>query len=133
MSFKSANYLYTKNMNNLANTYMYLNKKEESYLLNKKNLEISTKLYKNNPDKWFRAYYYALQNMASTYFYNNDDSKEKKYKDKIKELELNPQFQLIPDVIKNKTTDRKIKLFDYFYMTLLLLGVYIFVKYVFIE
>lgn len=125
--------LYTKNMNNLANTYMYLNKKEESYLLNKKNLEISTKLYKNNPDKWFRAYYYALQNMASTYFYNNDDSKEKKYKDKIKELELNPQFQLIPDVIKNKTTDRKIKLFDYFYMTLLLLGVYIFVKYVFIE
>lgn len=120
-------------MNNLANTYMYLNKKEESYLLNKKNLEISTKLYKNNPDKWFRAYYYALQNMASTYFYNNDDSKEKEYKDKIKELELNPQFQLIPDVIKNKTTDRKIKLFDYFYKTLLLLGVYIFVKYVFIE
>lgn len=125
--------LYTKNMNNLANTYIYLNKKDESYELNIKNLEISTKLFIANQQKWFRAYYYALNNMASTYFYANEYEKEKKCRDKIKDLELDPQFQTIPDVINNKSTDSKIKYFDYIYKSLLLLGAYFFVKYVFLE
>lgn len=125
--------LYSKNMNNLANTYLYLNKKDESYELNMKNLEISTKLFDSNQEKWFRAYYYALNNMASTYFYANEDEKEQECRNKIKELELDPQFQTIPDVIDNKSTDTKIKYFDYIYKSLLLLGAYFFVKYVFLE
>jgi len=125
--------LYTKNMNNLANTYLYLNKKEESFLLNKKNLDISSKLFQSNQEKWFRAYYYALTNMAGTYFFNGDEDKEKKCRDKIKELESNPLFQTIPDVMKNKATDTKINYFDYAYKTLLLVGAYFFIKYVFLE
>lgn len=125
--------LYTKSMNNLANTYMYLNKKDESYDLSIKNLDISIDLFQKNPNKWFRAYYYALQNMAGTYFYNGDDKNERVCKDKIKELELSPIFQLQKDVIENKSTNKKIKYFDYFHKALLLLGTYFFIKYVFLE
>ncbi|MDD2384599.1 MAG: DUF4062 domain-containing protein [Sulfurospirillaceae bacterium] len=125
--------LYTKNMNNLANTYTYLNQKEEAYELNKKNLSISTKLFQKDQQKWFRAYYWALENMASTYFYNGDDKKEKECKDKIKELESNPLFKFEKDVIENKSDDKKIKYLDYFYKALLLLGIYFFIKYVFLE
>lgn len=125
--------LYTKNMNNLANTYMYLNKKSESYELNIKNLEISSELFQKNQKKWFRAYYYALNNMAGTYFFTNENEKKQECKEKIKELELEPQFQTIPDVIDNKSTDTKIKYFDYIYKSLLLLGAYFFIKYIFLE
>lgn len=125
--------LYTKNMNNLANTYMHLNRKSEYYELNIKNLEISTKLFNSNQQKWFRAYYYALNNMAGTYFFTNEKEKEKEFREKIKELELDPQFQTIPDVIDNKSTDIKIKYFDYIYKSLLLLGAYFFIKYIFLE
>ncbi len=125
--------LYTKNMNNLANTYMYLNKKDESYELNIKNLEISTTLFIANQQKWFKAYYYALNNMAGTYFFTNENEKEQECREKIKELELDPQFQTIPAVIDNKSTDTKIKYFDYIYKSLLLLGAYFFIKYIFLE
>lgn len=125
--------LYTKNMNNLANTYMYLNKKDESYDLNIKNLDISIDLFQKDHYKWFRAYYYALQNMAGTYFYNGDDKNEKICRDKIKELELSPIFQYKKDVLENKSTDRNIKYFDYFYKALLLVGAYFFIKYIFLE
>ena len=125
--------LYTKNINNLANTYMYLNKKEESYVANKKNLDISTKLFNINQQKWFRAYYYSLENMAGTYFYENNNEKEKECRDKIEELESNPLFQAIPDVSENKLTDKKIKYFDYIFKGFLLLGVYFIIKYVIIE
>ena len=125
--------LYTKNLNNLANTYLFLNKKDESFVINNKNLDVSTKLFQINPQKWFRAYYYSLDNMANTYSYNGDDKKEKEFKNKIKELESNPQFQTVQDVIENKLTDKKIEYFNYFHKTLLLLGVYFFIKYIFLE
>lgn len=123
--------LYTKNINNLANTYMYLNKKDESYKLNTKNLEISTKLFKKNQQKWFISYYYALQNMTTTYMYKGLREKEKECRKEIKKLESDPQFQTIPDVIENKSTDKKIKYFNYIFKAILLIGVYSFVKYVF--
>jgi hypothetical protein len=125
--------LYTKNMNNLANTYTYLNEKDKSYLLNKKNLSVSSKLFQQDPQKWFRAYYYALENMAAIYFYTNDTKKEKEYRDKIEELESNPLFQLEKEVVQSKAADSKIKYFDYIYKGLLLLGVYFIIKYVIIE
>lgn len=125
--------LYTKNMNNLANTYSYLNKKDESYVLNKKNLETSTKLFQKNQSKWFKAYYFALNNMADSSFYHGDNFKKKECEDKIKELERNPLFEFQEDVMRNKSTDKKMKYFDYFYKSLLLLGVYFFIKYVFLE
>ena len=124
--------LYTKNLNNLANTYLYLNKKQESFELNIKNLDISTKLFESDPQKWFRAYYYALNNIASSYMHNGQRDKEEEYRDKIKELESNPQFQTIPDIINNKSTDAKIKYFDYFHKILLVIGAYFFIKYVFL-
>lgn len=123
--------LYTKNMNNLANTYTYLNKKEESYTLNIKNLAISSELFQKNQKKWFRAYYYALQNIASTYMYKGLREKEKECREIIKKLEANPQFKTITDVIDNKSTDKKIQYFDYIFKALLLIGTYFFVKYVF--
>lgn len=127
------NDLYTKNMNNLANTYTYLNKKEESYTLNIKNLAISSELFQKNQKKWFRAYYYALQNMASTYMYKGLREKEKECREIIKKLEANPQFETIADVIDNKSIDKKIQYFDYIFKASLLIGAYFFVKYVFLE
>lgn len=125
--------LYTKNLNNLENTYTYLNKKEEAFNLSRKNLDISTKLFQKDQNKWFRAYYYALHNMEAAYLLNGDDIKKKECGDKIKELESDPQFQIIQDVIENKSTEEKIKYFDYIYKALLLIGAYFFVKYVFLE
>jgi hypothetical protein len=125
--------LYTKNMNNLANTYTYLNKKSESYLLNKKNLEISNMLFQKDQQKWFRAYYCALENMAANYFYNSNDEKEKECRDKIKELESNPSFQFEKNVVNNVSTNKKIKYFDYFYKSLLMLGIFFMIKYLIFE
>ena len=71
--------------------------------------------------------------MAGTYFYTNDTEKEKEYRDKIKELESNPSFQLEKEVIQNKATDTKIKFLDYIFKGFLLLGVYFIIKYVVIE
>lgn len=125
--------LYTKNLNNLGNTYTYLNKKEKAFLVSQKNLDISTKLFQDNPEKWFRAYYYALKSMADMHWHNGNDREEKVYRDNIKELESNPLFETVPDVIKNKSTDKKIKYVDYIFKGLLLLGVYFIIKYVIIE
>ena len=125
--------LYTININNLANTYLYLNKNDESSQLNIKNLTISRKLFQKDEQKWFRAYYYALESMASTYFYNGEDDKEQECRDKIEELESHPSYQFIEDVINSKSEKKKIRYFDYFYKALLLLGVYFFIKYVFLE
>lgn len=124
---------YTINMNNLANTCLYLNKKNKSFEINKKNLDFSTRLFQKDQQKWFRAYYYALECMASTHSSNGDDENEKVCRDKIEELESNPLFQFEKDVIQNKSADKKIKYFDYFHKALLLLGVYFFIKYVFLE
>ncbi|RLA84279.1 MAG: hypothetical protein DRG78_01840 [Epsilonproteobacteria bacterium] len=123
--------LYTKALNNLANTYTYLNKKNESYLLNRKNLDISTKLFQSDQQKWFKAYYYALENMASTYMMYGEFNQEKECRDKIEELESNPSFQLVADVIKNKSIDKRIKYFDYIFKGFLMLGIF-FIFYFFI-
>lgn len=125
--------LYTKNMNNLANTYTYLNKKNESYELNRKNLKLSANLFKLNQQKWFRAYYYALNNMASSYLYNGQINEEQECRKEIKKLKSNPEFQTMKDVIDSKSTDKKIKYFDYVFKVLLLLGAYFFIKYIFLE
>lgn len=125
--------LYTKNMNNLANTYMYLNKKSESYILNKKNLDISSKLFQSDQKKWFRAYYYALENIANEYMMNGKKDQEQEYRQIIKELESNPKFQTIPDVTRNTSKSKKIQYFDYIFKALLLLGVFFIFKYVILE
>jgi hypothetical protein len=59
--------LYTKALNNISSTNKAMALYAEALISDKLNIDISCQLYKVDPIKWHKAYYYALLNISDTY------------------------------------------------------------------
>ncbi len=62
---------YTTVLNNLALSYVDLERHSEAITLQEESLKIRKELYSQNPDRWVEDYTIALNNLASCYLKNN--------------------------------------------------------------
>lgn len=93
--------LYTKTLNNISITHKNLKLYNDALEQDKLNIEISSKLYKKDQKKWYRAYYYASLNLADTYFLLNNLPEYNRYKHLANTIKAE-KFVLEPEEFKNE-------------------------------